>query len=291
MTSRAAKHPAGARSGRGSRAFLVGLARAFAGALIFALPMFMTMEMWRIGTHTNPWKLALLLLLMVPLLVGLSRYAGFKHTELWRDGLADALVAIVVAFVVAVLVCAVFAIVTPDMGAREIIGKIALQLVPGSIGAMLARAQLAGEADDPDEERDKREREEPEGYWSELFIMGVGALFLSLNVAPTEEVLILSYQMGPWHTLALVLLSLAVMHAFVYVVEFRGTPSTHPDAAFWSLFLHFTVTGYALVLAICLYLLWTFDRTEGASLEAVIGTLVVLGFPGAVGAAAARLIF
>jgi hypothetical protein len=32
-----------------NRVFLVGLGRAFGGALIFSLPMLMTMEMWWLG--------------------------------------------------------------------------------------------------------------------------------------------------------------------------------------------------------------------------------------------------
>jgi uncharacterized membrane protein len=39
-----------------------------------------------------------------------------------------------------------------------------------------------------------------------------------------------------------------------------------------------------------LYMLWTFGRTEGLAFYHAISILVVLGFPAAVGAAAARLI-
>jgi putative integral membrane protein (TIGR02587 family) len=80
------------------------------------------------------------------------------------------------------------------------------------------------------------------------------------------------------------------MHAFVYSVEFSGKPKHHPDATFVSIFLRFTVTGYAIVLAVALYLLWTFDRTYGMGPEAILSACIVLGFPGAIGAASARLI-
>jgi len=48
--------------------------------------------------------------------------------------------------------------------------------------------------------------------------------------------------------------------------------------------------GYAIVALVNLYLLWTFGRVSDVSTEQVIGTVVVLSFPGAIGAAAARLI-
>ena len=55
-------------------------------------------------------------------------------------------------------------------------------------------------------------------------------------------------------------------------------------------FLRYTVVGYALCLLISLYMLWTFGRTTGLSLEAIVMATVVLAFPAAIGAAAARLI-
>ena len=54
--------------------------------------------------------------------------------------------------------------------------------------------------------------------------------------------------------------------------------------------LRFTVVGYALVLIVSLYMLWTFGRIDGTSLFEIVNTVSVLAFPGAIGAAAARLI-
>ena len=125
-----------------NRSFLVGLARAFAGALIFSLPMLMTMEMWWIGFTMNSWRLVLLLVLLIPLLVGLSVVSGFKSTASLRDDIADAFVTIAVAVVMSVVILGIFKVLSVDMPAREVIGKIALQSFPAAIGAMLARDQL-----------------------------------------------------------------------------------------------------------------------------------------------------
>jgi uncharacterized membrane protein len=38
-------------------------------------------------------------------------------------------------------------------------------------------------------------------------------------------------------------------------------------------------------------MLWTFGRTDGLAFTETVSTLIVLGFPSAVGVAAARLIF
>jgi putative integral membrane protein (TIGR02587 family) len=120
--------------------------------------------------------------------------------------------------------------------------------------------------------------------------MAVGALFLSLNVAPTDEVALIAYRMDPWRELGLLAVSLGLMHGFVYSFGFRGAEAGRPGEGFWSLLLRYTVVGYVLVLGVSLYVLWSFGRTEGHSFEDVLGATIVLGFPGAIGAAAARLI-
>jgi uncharacterized membrane protein len=80
------------------------------------------------------------------------------------------------------------------------------------------------------------------------------------------------------------------MHAFVYAVEFRGQSDIPPGTPQWSVFLRFTVVGYAVALLVSAYVLWTFGRTDGLAVGRLIIVSLVLGFPAAVGAAAARLI-
>lgn len=243
--------------------------------------MMMTMEMWWIGFWIDPLRLALLLGLLVPLLVGLSRLGGFRSNLHWLDDVADALVAIVVGGTIAALILWLFGVLTADMPAGEIVGKISIQLFPASIGAMLAQNQLGS---DPGKERVER------NYLGELFLMAVGAMFLSLSIAPTEEVAVITYKMGTWHLIALAAISMALMHLIVYAANFSGTVPRHPAESFFSVFARFSLVGYAVVAAVNLYLLWTFGALDGLALQQVIGMALVLNLPGAIGAAAARLI-
>jgi putative integral membrane protein (TIGR02587 family) len=96
--------------------------------------------------------------------------------------------------------------------------------------------------------------------------------------------------MTEWHAIALVAFSLLLMHAFVYAVEFRGTSRLRAGIPITSEFLRLTMVAYALSLLISLYVLWTFGRTDGLGLVELVKVTVVLGFPSALGAAAARLI-
>lgn len=264
-------------------AFLRGLGRAFAGALIFALPMLMTMEMWRLGFYMDPGRLAVLLALTVPMLVGLSRFGGMRPTARLCDDVADAFVVLLVAALAATVVLYLFGVLSPGMSAREVVGKIVLQTVPGSFGAMLARSQLGWE---PEARRDKG----APTYWGEMFLMGAGALFLSFNMAPTEEMVLITYKMAPWQSAALAVVSLGLMHAFVYTLNFRGGSVRPGHIPAWSVFARFTCVGYAIVLGVSLFTLWAFGRTDGDSLRNIISASIVLGFPGAIGAASARLL-
>jgi putative integral membrane protein (TIGR02587 family) len=265
--------------------FSAALGRAFAGALIFALPMLMTMEMWSLGFYLDPWRLVLLLAVTLPLLFGLSRLGGLRPTVHWLDDVADVLVAIFVATIAAAITLFLFGEISVDTSVREVIGKLALQIVPGSIGAMLASSQL-GQQKEGDGDLEKN----GPSYGVELFLMGVGALFLSFNVAPTEEMILLAYQMSVWQELGLLVLSLVLMHVFIYAVNFRGGSAPAKGKMLVSLFARYTVVGYAIVLLTSLAVLWFFGRTDGTALEEILSTTVVLSFPGAIGAAAARLI-
>lgn len=269
--------------------FLTGLARAFGGAIFFSLPLLMTMEMWSLGFYMDRLRLGLFMLVMVPLLIALDHYVGFKgERTTWREDVPDGMIAYGVGIVSSTVVLLLFNVLNLDMPLSELVGKVALQAVPASLGAVLATSELGGE-DSADQRVDEPRPEG--GYWAELLFMVTGAVFLAFNVAPTEEMVLIAFKITSWHALALAIVSILAMHAIVYAVEFRGTPSPPEDMAAWSIFVRYTVTGYAIALIMSAYVLWTFGRFDGNPL--IINTVqtIVLGFPAALGAAAARLIF
>lgn len=280
-----------------NKTFLVGLARAFAGAIIFSFPLVMTMEMWSLGITIEPFRLALFMFLAVPLLVGLSYFIGFEHTSCIKDDVIDAFVAYAVGFITAAGLLFLFSIIDFGMSPAEIVGIVSIQAVIAAIGALLAQSQL-GQQDSDSENDDEDEAEQEQNverrnttYGGQMFLMGVGAIFLAMNPAPTEEIVLIGYKMNDAHIIALALGTIILMHAFVYKVEFRGQESRHPkESSILSVFLRYTVVGYALVLLISFYLIWTFGHIEGLSAEHLVKTVIVMSFPGALGAAASRLI-
>jgi putative integral membrane protein (TIGR02587 family) len=273
----------GTHSWDAERAYAVGLARAFGGALLFSLPILMTMEMWDLGVHMHRLRLAVLLVLTFPLLVGLAFYLGFEAATSVLDAVLDAFVAIAVAAILAAAILTIFGTLGPEHQPREWIGRIALQSIAGSIGALLAQSQF-GRAG-----REGQNRREG-GDFAEYFVMAAGALFLSTNVAPTEEVELIAHMMTPWHGLALVIISVTLMHAFVYAVDFKGQHVRAEHVSFFAELVRFTILGYLLAIAISAFLCWCFGRFDGLSAGEMLRVAVVLGFPASIGAAAARLV-
>lgn len=268
---------------QGGRAeFATGIARAFGGAVLFAFPLLMTMEMWQLGFSMERVRLAVFIALSLPLLFGLSYYSGFEKTQTRAEDAEDTFVAFGVGFIASALLLGLFGMITPDMPLAEIFGKIGIQTVPASIGAMVASKQFhSGDEEDEEEKR--------ASYPGELFLMAAGAVFVAFNVAPTEEMILIAYTMTTWHALALALVSVAMLHGLVYAVGFAGEEEPS-EAGFWVTFLHFTLAGYGIALLVSLYVLWTFERTVGLTPAEVAMMMVVLGFPAALGAATARLV-
>lgn len=244
--------------------------------------------MWALGFSIEWHRLMLFIIFAVPLLIGLSYFIGFEDTADLTEDVIDAFVAYAVGFITSTVLLFLFGLLNFEMSPDEIIGKISIQAVVAAIGAMLAQSQLGmSDKDKKDEEKKKRHTR----YAGEIFLMLVGAIFLSINTAPTEEIILLGYKMPDVQVIGVAIFSMIMMHAFVYKVGFRGQEKRRPeDTSFWSLFLRFTVTGYAVVLLISFYLLWTFGRMDGLNLEDALKISIVLGFPGAIGAAASRLI-
>src|SRR5688500_3401620 len=98
----------------------------------------MTMEMWQLGVTMARLPLALFMVVMMPVLFGLEYYTGFKHATTTWDELADAAVAYGVGLVASLTVLAMFNLLSLNEPLSSVIGKVALQAIPASFGAMLS---------------------------------------------------------------------------------------------------------------------------------------------------------
>ena len=271
-----------------NRDYAVALGRAAAGATIFSLPLLMTMEMWWLGHYLDRWMLLQFTVANLVMLYGLSRVAGFEESHNRIDDVLDAFAAYAVAALVSLAVLILIGVIGPATSPYEAAGKVAIQAVPASFGAMIG-ARIVGEGDEIEQQEQWRDT-----YQGQLFLFAAGALFLSFTMAPTEEIILISFQMTPWHGLVLVLLSILVLHAILHLVHFPGQQSRtgagrgRPSA--WGLFLRQTLPGYGVAALVAFYILWTLGRTAGLDLPHIVMAVAVLGFPAAIGAGIARIV-
>ncbi|MGH6707195.1 MAG: TIGR02587 family membrane protein [Sphingomicrobium sp.] len=266
-----------------NRQYAVALSRALAGALIFCLPLLMTMEMWWLGFYFEPWRLMQFTIANIAILYGLSRVAGFEESHNWVDDVLDAFAAYFVASLTAALILWMIGAIRPQMTPGEVVGMVAVQAVPASFGAMIG-AKLMGEGEAIEQSEHWRKT-----YSGQLFLFLAGALFLSFTVAPTEEMILVSFQMNPWQSMAMMLASVAMLHAILYVVEFHGQKrrfsNTHGEA-----FFRQTLPGYAIAVGASAYMMWSFGRLDGLDIGMAVMAVVVLAFPASIGAGIARIV-
>ena len=267
-----------------NRQYAVALSRAFAGAAIFSLPLLMTMEMWWLGFSLHPSRLLLFSLANLAMLYGLSHVAGFEASHNRIDDLLDAFAAYGVAAITACAVLALFGVIELGMPPREIAGKVAIQAVPASFGAMIG-AKLLGEG----EEIEQEERHWRESYAGRLFLALAGAMFLCFTVAPTEEMRLIAFQMTPVSALMLVLVSITALHAIIYLVGFPGQESRMGKSHLTEIARH-TLPAYAVSIFACLFILWCLGSLDGGSTRFVAMSVAVLGLPAAIGAGIARVV-
>jgi putative integral membrane protein (TIGR02587 family) len=187
--------------------------------------------------------------------------------------------------VVAAAALALFGVLRFSASPAEVAGQIALLAGPAAIGALLAGKQLSVGPSRENERRAVRS-----GTAGELFVMLAGALFLALNIAPTEEMALIAFKMSAGQGLLLLVVSVLLMHLFAYFLGFPGQGRRREAGGVVQTALTLTLPGYAIALLASAYCLWTFGRLDGVSGQGQAMMILVLGFPAAMGAATARLV-
>ena len=263
--------------------------RGMAGGLLIGLPLLFTMEMWWHGFLLPAWKILVLLAIAFGIVVAFNSVSGFRRdrsaTELVVDSVEALGLAIVVAFV-ALLLLGRLDLAT-DL--RDAVRKVALEAIPVSFGFSIASAQL-GEADAEGTDRGDQERgSSHHGSATTLLLAAGGALVFALNVAPTEEPVMLGIE-APWWQLAVVMAATYIVTlAIVFHAEFAARRPGTSESPLESP-LGETLAAYAVSLGVALLLLWAFGRTEGVALPAIAGQTVMLGVVASLGAAVGRLL-
>lgn len=254
--------------------------RGVSGGVILGLPLVYTQEVWRLGATLHPLWILALLAVSFGLNLALSRYVGFERGRTHRPW-EDAIVGFGVSFLLAGAVLFLLGRVHAGMAADNAVGIVALASIPTSLGFALGNALAPQEGGEGTSQM--------RGTSGDLLAAGGGAVVLSLNIAPTEEPVLLAYELAFPRLVGVVVVSLVLSFLIVFYAEFGGrerrsmTPgATHHPVVETSL-------AYLVAFAMAALLLGAFGELDGMNRTSLAET-VVLSFPASMGAALGRLV-
>ena len=277
----------------------VDVVRAVSGGLLFGVPLLYTMEVWWIGTYTQPERLFGILGLTFVAVFLLNRTSGFRTTKDIRfaDAAMDAVEAVALGIVSVTFILFLLQEITLTTPLQEAMGKIAYEATPFGIGIALAHHFLRrgrAQGDDDEEEGDGDERDggadSLRATAADIGATVIGAIFVAFNIAPTDEIPMLAGTMSAWALLAVVAVSLVLSFCIVFVAGFSNEEQRHQQQGILQHPVTETVACYLLALLVAGAMLWFFQRLDSTSpLGEILADVVVLGLPASVGGAAGRL--
>lgn len=273
---------------------LTDLARAVAGGCLLGVPLIFTMEVWWAGARSQPGRNLVVLLAALAIVIVLQRTSGFRRTRdaTWADAAVDGAKVVALSALAVTALLIVLRQITADTAVPVAVGKVVHQTFAFSIGASVARQFLSESRDEGDEgdggDGGDRDVERLHPTVADVGATVIGAIFVGLSIAPTDEVPMLATALDPAWLIALVATSLALSYSIVFVAGFSGQHQRHAQQGVFQHPITETVMCY-LVSLVCAGLMVRIFRPVDGDLSHQLASVIVLGLPTTIGGAAGRL--
>jgi len=258
--------------------------------LLFGVPLLFTLEMWWLGESMS--RIQLLGFLVVGLVANtmLAQMSGFRpgHHTL-RDDIAQACQAMAVGIVISIVVLLVMGRIDTGSSLAGVVGSVAVQVLPLSLGATVANLVFG-----PDAGRTgstSRSGTPLRDLGNDVLATIAGAIFVGFAIAPTEEVPMLAAGLDAVGMLAAVGLALFAGYLIVFA---SGFDPVHRERQVGGLFQHpfsETMLAYVISLISAAALLYGFDQISGDDpAYSILAQVIVLSIPASIGGAAGRVV-
>jgi putative integral membrane protein (TIGR02587 family) len=268
------------------------LAKGSAGAFIFGMPLLYTMEVWFAGKTFSGMFHLVFLLTMIPANMLLVFIAGYRSK--WSKTFFDT-------FMESISSCgmgiALSAAILWLIGAvnhldQSHIGIILMEGLIMSLGISFANFKFNSGQDDSTGfslPAGLLKRISPKKTLTQELIASVaGSLIFSLNIAPTEEVMLIATRIDPLQLLLLFLAEFFISYLIIAVVGKKSDHILRDKFQRPSIHALHTIT---VSLVISFFLILTFGYSNPEIDNSVfLSMVIVLSLPGVVGASAGRLI-
>lgn len=274
--------------------------RGITGGLVFGVPLLYTMEVWWLGQTADPRRALLCLALaFVPVFL-LVASSGFRRVpDLTRlDVVVDVVTVLGLGLVSVAVVLVMLQRITLGTPVTTTAQMILFEAAPFAIGAAVATEVFTRASD-----QRPRQAEESFGRGADAGDQGargtvwdlgataVGAVFIGLSIAPTDEVPMLAAAIEPPWLAVLVVASLLVTYAVVFAAGFSDEARRRAQTGVLQRPMTETAAAYLVSFAVSAAMLWFFGTIDaGTPLAAALARTVVLSLPTSIGGAAGRLV-
>lgn len=283
------------------------LLRGISGGFLFGIPLIYTMEVWWIGSYTEPpMKLALLAVTFgVIFYLNRTTLSGEDMKEGGWETCTKSLKYLAIGILCTTFTLVLLQEVTVGTSLSEALGKIIYEAMPFSFGVALSKLILGQDEDespsqtsdtDKGQNSDSQGKEDLDGedlYSATLTDIGgtfIGAFFIAFSIAPTDEVPMLASATSPPFLLAILAASLFISYTIVFASGFTSQAKRHQQKGLFQNPIDETVMSYIVSLFASVLMLVFFQRLHmGDPWTWWLQQAIVLGLPATVGGAAGRL--
>lgn len=217
----------------------------------------------------------------------LARVRGFWSRP--AGGISDAVVqATGISLATVALVLVALQRITLSTPLPSALGVTVYEAIPFALGAAVAGAAIQGSADAmSNRSGSSGRRDSARNTIRDLGVTAIGALFLGLVIAPTEEVPLLAATIPlPW-----LLAVIALSYTIVFASGFLDERKRRAQLGLLQRPLTETLASYLVALAVSALMLGVFDNLAlDAPVDETLSRVIVLGLPAAIGGSSGRLV-
>jgi putative integral membrane protein (TIGR02587 family) len=277
------------------------LLRALAAGAIVGMPLLYTMEMWWSGMVLSEWHLLGLLGAILVVNFLFSILSGFRNEYTIGAAAADSVTAVGIGILFSGAILFVIGELDRALSPAELMGKVLVEAAVVSLGASFANMQLRGRSrtgeDDngggggknPKEPHPDPESAQLQADLKDVAATLIGATIFALNIAPTEEVLLIAARLEAWQQLLMLGTGLVLCYVILFASGFEKH-QVHVESVFQHPVAE-TVMACAISLVVAFALLALLGQREAlAGFNIGAASVITLGLPAIVGGAAGRLI-
>ena len=254
--------------------------RGVAGGTLLGVPLLYTQETWLHGRSITPMIILAGLVGTFAVNVALSYFVGFRPGRTHRP-MEDAVVGMGLSLLLAALLLLLLDRVGQETSPENVLGVAALTAIPVSIGFSVGVALAPRSGGE--------KSEQIRGGGGDLLVAAAGALVFALNIAPTEEPILLAAELDGIRLGLLVVASLVLPYLMVFYAEFGGREHRVASDGATQGPITETLLAYAVAFVISGAMLAMFGRVDELN-GAATARVVTLAFPASIGAALGRVL-